>query len=169
MMRTSLNLSGLARAVLIPLIIGWLVALVFGLWLARLQYVELFKMNQDGDGVYPDSRWWVARVQNPDVDAAYPAPVIAAMLNERLDRELRHGPLLLLLQVGAMTGALVWQVGITARRASNHILHGGIAGALLAIIQGGIAAILQAPLGFAVPLVGVLIGVGVYAGWSAQP
>jgi hypothetical protein len=91
------------------------------------------------------------------------------MLNERLDRELRHGPLLLLLQVGVMTGALVWQVGITARRASNHWLHGGIAGVILAVIQGGIAVILQAPLGFAVPLVGVLIGVGVYAGWSAQP
>ncbi len=164
----ALNLRSLVRAVLIPLIIGWLVALIFGLWLTRLQYVELFKMNQDGDGVYPDSRWWVARVQNPNVDSAYPPARIAAMLEERLDREIRRGPLLLLLQVGVMTGALAWQVSATAQRATNRLLYGGAAGVVLGIIQGVIAVIMQAPWGITVPLVGVLIGVGVYAGWSAK-
>jgi hypothetical protein len=141
--RFRIALAPVLRAVLVSLAAGWLVALVFGLWIARLQYA--------------------------DVSAAFPPDKIAAEYEARLDRELRQGPLLLLIQVGVMAGALVWQVGGTARHAPAPILHGTFAGLALALIQGTIAVLMHAPWAFIAPLVAALIGVGVYAGWSAAP
>src|SRR5512143_351160 len=126
------------RAVLVALIAGWLVALAFGLLFARLQYTE--------------------------VANAFPADRVAAEQAARLDRELRTGPLLLFVQIGVMAGMLAWQVGTTARRAVNPRLHGAAAGIILAVIQAGIAVVLQSPWTFTVPMIAVLIGVGIYAG-----
>jgi hypothetical protein len=42
-------------------------------------------------------------------------------------------------------------------------LHGAVAGALLAILEGGIALAMQSPWTFVVPLVAVLVGVGIYS------
>jgi hypothetical protein len=128
----------LLRAVLIPLVAGWIVALVFGLILARLQYTEVANAFSTPDRV----------------SAEYEA---------RINRELFQGPLLLLAQVGVVAGALAWQVGITARRAADPRLHGVVAGALLAVLEGGIAVAMQSPWTFVVPLVVVLVGVGIYS------
>jgi hypothetical protein len=133
-------LRDLFRAVLLSLAAGWLVALIMGLWIARLQFDE--------------------------VRAAFPPDRVPAEYESRLDRELRQGPLLLLAQVGVMAGVLVWQVGLTARRALDSRWQGAAAGILLALIQGAIAVAMQAPWAFVVPLVTILIAAGVYAGWS---
>jgi hypothetical protein len=131
------------RAVLVAIAAGWLVALGLGLWIARLQYAE--------------------------VSAAFRTDKITTEYEARLDREIRQGPLLLLAQVGVMAGVLTWQVGVMARRMPDPVLHGIVAGLLVALIQGTIAALIRAPWAFIVPLVAVLIGAGVYAGWSAAP
>ncbi len=133
-----LNWPDVARAVLISLAAGWLAALAFGLVFARLQYTE--------------------------VASAFPADRVAAEQAARLDRELRQGPLLLLAQIGVMAGVLAWQVGRTAPRAANPRAQGAAAGIILAILQTGIAVVLQSPWLFTVPMAAVLIGVGVYAG-----
>ncbi len=126
------------RAVLLSLIAGWLVALAFGLVFARLQYAE--------------------------VASAFPPDRVSAEYMARLDRELRQGPLLLLVQIGVMAGVLTWQVSRTAHRAADPRLYGAAAGIVLAVVQGGIALFLQSPWTFTVPMVIVLIGVGIYAG-----
>lgn len=131
------------RPVLIALLAGWIVALVVGLALARLQYAE------------------VAR--------AFPPEQIPAEYENRVDREIRQGPLLLLAQMGVMAGALAWQVGRTAHRSPRPLLHGALSGVMLAAIQGGVALAMHVPLSFIVPLVAVLIGTGVYAAWSSIP
>jgi hypothetical protein len=63
-----------------------------------------------------------------------------------------------------MAGVLAWQVGSTARRAANPRIQGAVTGTILALIQAGIAVALQSPWTFTLPMVGVLIGVGFYAG-----
>ena len=134
----SLRWVDLLRAVLIPLVAGWIVALVFGLILARLQYTEVANAFSTPDRV-------------------------SAEYDARINRELFQGPLLLLAQVGVVAGVLAWQVGLTARRAADPRLHGAVAGALLAILEGGIALAMQSPWTFVVPLAIALIGVGVYS------
>ncbi len=136
-LKNRLNWLDVLRAVLVPLVAGWLVALAFGLLFARLQYTEVTK--------------------------AFPPDRVPAEQAARLDRELRQGPLLLLVQIGVMAGVLAWQVGMTARRATNPRLHGAAVGTILAIIQAGIAVALQSPWTFTVPMAAVLIGVGIYA------
>ena len=136
--QAGIHWPGVIRAVLVSLIAGWLVALALGLLFARLQYTE------------------VAR--------AFPADRAAAEQAARLDRELGQGPLLLLSQIGVMAGVLAWQVGTTAHRATNPRLQGMAAGIFLALIQGGIAVVLQSPWTFTGPMMGILIGVGIYAG-----
>jgi hypothetical protein len=137
-MMKHLRWSDVLRAVLVSLVAGWLVSLAFGLIFARLQYTE--------------------------VANAFPADRVAAEQAARLERELRQGPLLLLAQIGVMAGVLFWQVGATAHRAANPRLQGAAAGVILAFIQAGIAMVLQSPWIFTIPMIGVLIGVGVYAG-----
>ncbi len=142
-MRSRIAVPYILRAVLMALAAGWLVALVFGLWIARLQYTE--------------------------VAAAFPPDKVTGEYEARLDREVRQGPLLLLVQVGVMAGVLVWQVGSTANHAPDPRAQGAMAGLLLALIQGVIAVLMQAPWAFIMALVAVLIGAGVFAGWSAAP
>jgi hypothetical protein len=140
---TRISISHALRAVLLALAAGWLVALVFGLWFARLQYVE--------------------------VSSAFPPDKVATEYQARLDREIWQGPLLLLVQVGVMAGVLAWQIGATARRTPDPLLHGTVCGLVIVLIQGVIAALMHAPWSFTVPLVAVLIGTGFYAGWSVMP
>ena len=131
------------RPVLIALLAGWLVALLVGLGLARLQYVE--------------------------VSSDFPPDKVATEYESRLDRELREGPLLLLAQIGVMAGVLVWQVGRTAGSADHPLRYGVGCGAALALIQGVIAGLMHAPWTFTIPLMLVLIAAGTYAGWSVVP
>ncbi len=142
---TSLKLSfpRVIRAVLIALAAGWFAAVLTGMWLARLQY--------------------------DDVRAAFPPDRVTDEYNTRIDRELREGPVLLLAQVGVMAGVLAWQVAVTARHAPDPLLHGAAAGLLLALVQAVVAGLMQAPWTFIAPLVAVLVGIGIYAGWSAVP
>ncbi len=144
-MKTLRSLDGWAilRAALIAWFAGWTFALIFGLWIGRLQYTE--------------------------VSTAFPADQVSIEYAARLDRELYHGPLLLFAQAGVLAGALAWQVGITARKAQNPRLQGAAAGTLLAVVQCTIAAVMQAPWAFIVPLAVVLIIAGSFAGWSAEP
>jgi hypothetical protein len=129
--------------VLVALAAGWIVALTVGLVLARLQYAE------------------VAR--------AFPPEQIPAEYENRLDREIRQGPLLLLAQAGVMAGVLAWQVGQTAKRAPRPLRHGALSGILMAAIQGAVALAMHVPLTFSVPCVAVLIGAGIYGAWGSAP
>jgi hypothetical protein len=138
-----ISLPHVIRAVLIALAAGWIVAAFIGAWIARLQFGE--------------------------ISAAFSPDRVAVEYEARLDRELRQGPLLLLAQVGVMAGVLVWQVVATARHVADPRLHGAVSGLILALIQGVVAVIMQAPWIFVVPLVVALVGTGVYAGWSAIP
>ena len=128
------------RPVLMALAAGWLVSLVFGLWIARLQF--------------------------GDVSATFPPDKLMAEYEARLDREIREGPLLLLAQIGVMAGVLTWQITVTAYRVSDPVRQGATAGLFLALIQGIIAVLMHAPWALIVPLVAVLSGVGAYAGWT---
>ncbi|GEM_PF-6870783 len=131
------------RPVLVALAAGWIVALTVGLVLARLQYAE------------------VAR--------AFPPEQIPAEYENRLDREIRQGPLLLLAQAGVVAGVLAWQVGRMAKRTPRPLRHGALSGILMAAIQGAVALAMHVPLTFIVPWVGVLIGAGIYGAWSSAP
>jgi type III secretory pathway component EscS len=131
------------RPVLVAFVAGWIVALAAGLVLARLQYAEVVR--------------------------AFPLERATAEYETRLDREIRQGPLLLLAQVGVMAGALAWQVGQMARRSPHPLLHGALAGLVLAAIQSAFALAMHVPLSFVVPLVAVLIGAGIYGAWSSVP
>jgi uncharacterized protein YneF (UPF0154 family) len=139
----SLKPASLIRPVVLSLIAGWLVALILGLWIARLQYTEVIN--------------------------AFPPDRVNAEYESRIDREIRRGPLLLFLQVGVVAGVLVWQIGVTARHTDNPRLYGAVAGALVGLIEGGIALAIGSPWAFIVPLIVVLIAAGVYGGWSAFP
>jgi hypothetical protein len=136
-----LNPAYLFRTVVISLIAGWLVALILGLWIARLQYNEVVN--------------------------AFPPDRVNAEYESRIDREIRRGPLLLLLQVGVVAGVVVWQIGVTTRHANDPRLYGAVAGTLVGVIEGGIAAAIGSPWAFIVPLIAVFVAAGVYGGWSA--
>jgi hypothetical protein len=139
----SLKPASLMRPVVISLIAGWLVALILGLWIARLQYNEVIN--------------------------AFPPDRVNAEYESRIDREIRRGPLLLFLQVGVVAGVLVWQIGVTAQHTDDPRMYGAVAGALVGLIEGGIALAIGSPWAFIVPLIAVLIAAGVYGGWSAFP
>ena len=128
------------RAVLIALVVGWAVALAAGYWLARLEYTEI-------------SHTFAA----DQVNAAY---------EDRVVRELQQGPLLLLAQAGALAGALAWDVGRQSRHMMHPVRFGVLCGLVLAVIQGAIAFEMHVPWTFIIPMAGMLVGVGVYAGWS---
>ena len=132
----------IGRVVLITLVVGWLVALLFGLWIARLQYDQ--------------------------VSATLPPSQVSAEYEARIDRELKHGLLLFLPQVGVMAATLVWQVADHANRTNNPQLFGTFSGAVLGVIQSINALALQVPWIYVVALWAVFIGVGTAASWLAK-
>jgi hypothetical protein len=138
----SFRLQDVFRAVLITLITGWLAALIFGLWIARLQYNE--------------------------VSATLPNDRVAAEYEARIDRELHHGLLLFLPQVGVMTAIVAWQIALRANRTNKPRLYGAITGASLATIQSIIALVMQVPWIFIVVLWVLFIGTGTVAVWFVQ-
>jgi hypothetical protein len=137
-----INPTYLFRTVIISLLAGWLVALILGLWIARLQYNEVIN--------------------------AFPPDRVNLEYESRIDREIRRGPLLLFLQVGVVAGVLVWQIGVTAQPASDPRLYGAVAGTLVGLVEGTIAVAIGSPWAFVVPLIAVFIAAGVYGGWSVS-
>jgi hypothetical protein len=138
----TLQPAPILRAVLISLFAGWIVAAAFGLLIARLQYDEVTRY--------------------------FPPEKVTSEYESRLDRELRTGPLLLMAQVGVVAGVLAWQVGKTARQAPAPIVYGAAAALVLAAIESLVALAMQVPWLFILALIGILIGVGVFAGWSIK-
>lgn len=151
----------LLRAVLIPLAISWLVALVFANQIAREQMAEL--------RVY-DARALAGLTGQRSLNLALLfAPQQADQEYQvRVDRGLLRGLTLILPQVAILAGLLAWQVMITARGSPAPLLHGGLAGAVVGVVQGGIALALQAALPLVIVLVALLFGTGLAAGWSGQ-
>jgi len=129
------------KAALITLIIGWLAALGFGLWIAHLQYDEVS-----------------ARLPPDQINAAYTA---------RIDRELWHSPLLFLPQIGVMAAILTWQVAHRAKNANNAQRYGAVTGVLVAVVESVIALMLQVPWVVVALMWLLLVGAGVFAGWYA--
>ena len=132
------------RAVIIPLVVGWIVALAFAALIARLEYTAVV-------GAFPDQQ----------VSAEYQA---------RLDHDMRTGPLLWLPQIGLVCGLMGWQIARSARPAKERkvfIGYGTIAGIVLAIVEGGIALAMQVPVLLVATLIVLLIASGMCASWSA--
>jgi H+/Cl- antiporter ClcA len=130
------------RVMLITLVIGWFAALLFGLWIARLQYDE--------------------------VSATLPPNQVSTEYELRIDRELKHGLLLFLPQVGVMAAILAWQVAYRATGSNNPQLFGALTGTLLASIQSIIALVLQIPWIYIIMLWLLFIGTGTITGWMAE-
>ena len=140
--RQSFRLRDVQRAAFITLIVGWLAALGFGFWISKLQKDEVS-----------------AYLPQDQVDAAY---------QSRIDRELQHGPLLFLPQIGVMAAVLAWQVARRAKDANNPRLYGATTGALVAFVESVVALVMQVPWIFVVVLWLLLIGTGIFAGWYAE-
>src|SRR5262249_23625625 len=137
----AVNLAGVFKAVLVPFVAGWIVALAFGLLMAKLQYDALV-------GVYAGEK-------------------LAAEYQGQLDHVLKQGALLWGPQIGVVCGLLAWQVGRLGRHSARPLLFGGIAGAVIAIIEGGIALAVQVPMLLVLVMGMIFIGAGTFAGWSA--
>ena len=138
---SGIGLADVVKTVLVPLVAGWIVALGFGLLIAKLQYDALL-------GVFS-------------------AEQLVTEYQGRIEHVLRQGPLLWLPQVGVVAGLLAWQVGRLGRNSARPSLFGGIAGTLLATIEGGIALTMQVPILLVVVLCLIIIGSGIFAGWNA--
>jgi len=150
----------LLRAVLIPLAISWLVALIFANQIVREQMTDL--------RVY-DARALAGLEGQRSLNLVLLfAPQQAGQEYQvRVDRGLLRGMTLILPQMAVLAGLLSWQVIITARRSYAPLLHGGLAGAIVGVVQGGIALVLQAALPLVIVLIALLIGTGFAAGWSS--
>jgi hypothetical protein len=133
------------RVVLVPFVIGWIVALAFAALIARLEYTAVVE--------------------------ALPSKQVAAEYQARVDHDMRSGPLLWLPQIGVVCGLMAWQIARSARSAQtgeNPIRYGTIVGLVMAIVEGGIALAMQVPIPLVVALIMLLVGVGTFAGWSAM-
>lgn len=140
--RPSFRIQDVLQATVIALIIGWLAALGFGLWIAKLQYDE--------------------------VNAYLPLEKANAAYQSRIDGELQHGPLLFLPQIGVMAAVLAWQVARRAKDANKPRLYGAATGALVAFIESVVALVMQVPWIFVVVLWILLFGTGIFADWYAE-
>ena len=131
------------RCVAIPLIGSWLVALAFGLLMARIQYTE--------------------------VATAFPPAQVATEYQYRISRELLHGLLLFVPQLGVLAALLVWQIGGSARQNPDLSAYGAALGFVLGIIESLIMLIFAVPILYVLCLLAILIGTGWFAGWLCNP
>ena len=128
------RLRPVVQAAAFSLIAGWLVALLFGLIFAKFQYDA------------------VANVLPPSQ--------IQEAVTQRLERELGSGPLLIFVQLGVTAGVLAWRVNLSVTRSDSPKMQGSVTGAVVALVQTGIALMLHIPTMFIVPMILILIAVG---------
>ena len=138
-LRQSFDLRDVLSATFITLVVGWLAAIGFGLWIAHLQYDE--------------------------VSANLPPSQVSSVYQTRIDRELLHGPLLFLPQVGVMVAVLAWQV---TRRGGDARIYATVTGTLVSFTESVIALVMQVPGIFVVLLWLLLVGAGIFAGWYSE-
>ncbi len=135
------------RCAVIPLLGSWLVALAFGLLIARIQYTE--------------------------VASAFSPAQVGSEYQNRINRELLHGLLLFMPQVGLLAALLVWQIGGIARSARstpnlNLSAYGAALGLLLGLVESAIMVIFEVPILYILCLLAIVIGAGWFAGWIYQ-
>ncbi len=139
----SLNVRAVVSTVVLPLIGGWLAAFVFALFIAGLQYTQ--------------------------VQTAFPPDQVMVEFQTRIARELGHGLLLFLPQVGIVAGLLAWQILRLRNGQRQPIIFGTVTGALLAIVEAIIMLLMAENWFYIVGLALLLIGAGAFAGWLASP
>jgi hypothetical protein len=139
----TLHIRSLALAVIIPLIGGWLAALVFALGIAAIQYGQ--------------------------VQAAFPADQVGAEFQSRIAREFGRGLLLFLPQVGLMAALLAWQIMRRSSDEAQPVVFGAVAGLLLAMVQTFELLLIAESWFYMVGLALLLIGAGAFGGWLAGP
>ena len=135
-----MNVSTLARIVLITLLWGWLSAAVAAGMLALLQYQEIVRY--------------------------FPADQVAAQFQAHLDREIWHGSLLLFVQIGLLGGSLWWQLSRHRVPVRDCVL----CAVIVALVQAGAGWLLGVPHLFLVPMIVSLIVIGWLTGiFNEQP
>ncbi|MEP7288852.1 MAG: hypothetical protein ABI947_24130 [Chloroflexota bacterium] len=163
---TAKTFQGMMQAVLVPLICGWIVALIFGVWIARLEYNEI----STSVVINPARALLIPPTQPQTFDTAdlFATDHIAAEYEARITEKLRMGAALLIPQSGVMAALLVWQVILTGRSAADPQRYGIIVGVIVGGVEGAAAQLLQASWPITVVLIVLMVGVGALGGWSAS-
>lgn len=156
------------RIALVSLAIGWLASLVFALYMARLQYLEIYDnriYNVPRTILLPnlDPRWHIF-----DPATIFVPNRVAAEYEWRIVRKLTVGPALLLPQMLIVSAVLSWQIMHTLRRNRYNPLHFGVVtGGLVGIVQVITLLALQTMPPLAIAEGALMIGIGLLAATTA--
>src|SRR5258708_4137212 len=112
---------------------------------------------------------FIAGLQYTQVQTAFPPDQVMVEFQTRIARELGHGLLLFLPQVGIVAGLLAWQILRLRNGQRQPIIFGTVTGALLAIVEAIIMLLMAENWFYIVGLAFLLICAGGFAGWFASP
>jgi hypothetical protein len=165
----TLRLTDVLRAVLIPLIGGWIVAGAYGLMIVVLQTDQMAhsRIYNSGPnlllGAYIDTGYPLPIV----IDRLFAPERIASGTNARLASLLGQGPGLILPQIAVVVGLLVWMIMRTVKRTQEPYLFGVVCGVLVALVDCAIALfVLHVPIILVVTLFSLIVGAAWFGVWS---
>jgi hypothetical protein len=156
------------RIVLISLIVGWLASVGFGMWMARLQYLEIYNSR-----TYNVPRAVLLWRLDPRLHAFDPAMIfapdrVATEYQWRVEHILTVGAGLILPQVLVVMVILAWLVMRSVqRRHYQPVQFGAVTGGLAGIAHAATILALHTPPPLAIGTCVLMVGVGIFAALNA--